>query len=142
MDIKTIEYGSLEYKQSVELRYEILRKPLNLHFSDEFLQQDAYQHHIAAFENDKLIGILLLKPIENKIFQMRQVAVDQNYQGKGIGSLLVEFSENFARQNNIYKIILHARINAVEFYLRQGYQIVGNEFIEVTIPHFCMEKNL
>lgn len=142
MNIQIINFGSLQYLQSVDLRYRILRKPLNLVFTQEFLLQDKYQHHIAAFDNKQLIGILLLKPIDNITFQMRQVAIDNNYQGKGIGKQLVIFAENFAVQKHISKIILHARQNAVNFYLKLGYNIIGDEFIEVTIPHYYMEKIL
>ncbi|MBC7588732.1 MAG: GNAT family N-acetyltransferase, partial [Chitinophagaceae bacterium] len=34
------------------------------------------------------------------------------------------------------------RRNAIGFYEKQGYQKVGSEFHEVTIPHYIMEKQL
>jgi predicted GNAT family N-acyltransferase len=37
---------------------------------------------------------------------------------------------------------MHARKHAVGFYEKMGYKARGNEFIEVTIPHFAMEKQL
>ncbi len=40
------------------------------------------------------------------------------------------------------KITLHARKNAVPFYLALGYKIIGEEFEEVGLPHFEMEKNI
>ncbi|MEO8175011.1 MAG: GNAT family N-acetyltransferase [Sediminibacterium sp.] len=37
---------------------------------------------------------------------------------------------------------MHARESAVGFYEKHGYKVVGDEFVEVTIPHFIMEKEL
>jgi predicted GNAT family N-acyltransferase len=37
---------------------------------------------------------------------------------------------------------MHARKDAIGFYEKQGYKISGDEFTEVTIPHFVMEKKL
>ena len=38
--------------------------------------------------------------------------------------------------------LMHARANAVGFYEKMGYKVIGDEFIEVTIPHYVMEKRL
>jgi predicted GNAT family N-acyltransferase len=37
---------------------------------------------------------------------------------------------------------MHARKNAIGFYEKMGYKSSGQEFEEVTIPHFVMEKAL
>jgi predicted GNAT family N-acyltransferase len=37
---------------------------------------------------------------------------------------------------------MHAREVAVGFYRKCGYAVQGEPFLEVTIPHFHMEKKL
>jgi predicted GNAT family N-acyltransferase len=37
---------------------------------------------------------------------------------------------------------MHARVNAVGFYEKVGYRVHGDQFVEVTIPHYVMEKQL
>jgi predicted GNAT family N-acyltransferase len=37
---------------------------------------------------------------------------------------------------------MHARINSIGFYEKMGYKKRGEEFVEVTIPHYLMEKFL
>jgi predicted GNAT family N-acyltransferase len=37
---------------------------------------------------------------------------------------------------------MHARNNSIGFYEKVGYKKKGDEFIEVTIPHYVMEKML
>ena len=73
---------------------------------------------------------------------MRQVAVQTEWQGHGIGKKLVEFAELFAKKLLFIKIELNARKTAIDFYLNLGYKTIGNEFIEVGIKHIKMFKNL
>jgi len=47
-----------------------------------------------------------------------------------------------ANKNNFKTMILTARKTAVDFYKKVGYKVVSDEFIEITIPHYKMEKNL
>lgn len=141
--IKTIVYNSPEQLESLNLRYDVLRKPLGLKFASEKLKEEASEIHIAAFKNLEIIGILLLKTYENsKTVKMRQVAVKADLQSKGTGKKLVEFAEKWARQNNFSKIELHARLTAKDFYLKNNYEISGDEFEEVGIPHIKMFKNM
>jgi predicted GNAT family N-acyltransferase len=37
---------------------------------------------------------------------------------------------------------MHARKNSIGFYEKMGYAIASDEFTEVTIPHYVMEKKL
>jgi GNAT superfamily N-acetyltransferase len=70
------------------------------------------------------------------------MAVPNNMQGKGIGRALMIFAENIARDLGYRKLCMHARKTAVGFYQKLGYSITGDEFTEVTIPHYIMEKTL
>ncbi|MCB9251561.1 MAG: GNAT family N-acetyltransferase [Flavobacteriales bacterium] len=125
------------------MRERVLRIPLGLKFTEEELRAENTEYHIIAKLNDTLIGVLLLKPVgTNGILKMRQVAVDPEVQGKGIGSEMVKFSEDFARSKNFVRMELHARETAVPFYLREGYILTGQPFTEVGIPHRKMYKEL
>ena len=142
IEIKQIEFGGEDHKKEIELRYKILRKPLGLHYTQEQLDAEEDEFHFAAFDGNKLAGCLLMKAIDNEEIKMRQVAVDENYQGKGVGKALVLYSENVASEKGFFIITLHARKTAVPFYEKLGYEIVGDEFKEVTLLHFKMKKNL
>jgi GNAT superfamily N-acetyltransferase len=63
-------------------------------------------------------------------------------QGKGVGRALMIFAENIARDLGYRRLCMHARSTAVGFYQKLGYRTAGNEFTEVTIPHYVMEKDL
>jgi predicted GNAT family N-acyltransferase len=55
---------------------------------------------------------------------------------------MVAFSEEVSKKMGYSKMILHARKVVVLFYQKQGYRTLGEEFLEVGIPHFKMEKDL
>jgi GNAT superfamily N-acetyltransferase len=74
--------------------------------------------------------------------KMRQVAVDDRHQSQGLGKSLVKYADDYARENGYRLIHCHARDTAKEFYLKQGYKVEGDEFTEVGIKHYYMEKEL
>ncbi len=121
----------------------VLRKPLGLQFNEEDLQKEYLDYHIAAYIDGNLVGILLLKPAETpQVIKMRQVAVDSSIQGHGVGKAMVKYSEVFVKEKGFTSIELHARETAVPFYLSLNYNIIGDRFEEVGIPHFKMVKVL
>ncbi|HEY5390617.1 MAG TPA: GNAT family N-acetyltransferase [Hanamia sp.] len=142
MPIKQIDYGTKEYDQMIKLRYEILRKPLKLDFTEEQLQKEKNDILIGAFEEDKILGCCLLTKEDQNSVRLRQMAVANNLQGKGIGASMMNYAENIARDAGYKKIIMHARKTAIGFYEKLGYIVTGNEFTEVSIPHYVMEKKL
>ncbi|HLP93991.1 MAG TPA: GNAT family N-acetyltransferase [Saprospiraceae bacterium] len=143
MTIFPISFGTPEYDESVALRYEVLRKPLGLEFTPEQLSQEWSDIHLAGFNPAGImVAILILTPADEHTVKMRQVAIAPALQGQGLGAKLVQASEMLARSQNFRRMVLHARETAVPFYLKLGYQIVGEPFEEVTIPHAKMEKAL
>jgi predicted GNAT family N-acyltransferase len=137
-----IQHGSPEYWATVALRDSVLRKPLGLRFSDEELKAEEGSRHIACYRGDSLVGCLVLRPIAGGGIQMRQVAVVPELQGQGTGRAMVEYSEALACSMGHRRMVLHARETAVPFYEKLGYAKVGERFVEVTIPHWAMEKPL
>ena len=143
MSIHPISFATPEYDESVALRYDVLRKPLGLEFTPEQLSPEWSDLHLAAFDvSGKMVAILILTPINKEVVKMRQVAVAAGQQGRGVGTALVEQSEQLARDLDFQEISLHARELAVPFYLRLGYEKVGEMFEEVGIPHYKMKKGL
>jgi len=61
MALKIIDHGSKEYLQMVNLRNEILRKPLGLTFTKEELEIEKNEILIAAFEEEKMLGCCMLQ---------------------------------------------------------------------------------
>jgi len=142
MALKMIDHGTKEYQQMVNLRNEILRKPLGLLFEQEELDKEKDDILMGAYEEEKLLGCCLLTRVDPTTIRLRQMAVPNSLQGKGIGRALMIFAENIARDLGYRKLCMHARKTALGFYEKLGYYVSGEEFEEVTIPHYLMEKVL
>ena len=142
MALKIIDYGTAEYQQMIKLRDDILRKPLGLTFSPDELEKEKRNLHIAAYEDDQMLGCCMLVEEKPEAVRLRQMAVINDLQGKGVGRALMQFAENLARDRGYKKITMHARKNATGFYEKMGYKKIGHEFEEITIPHYVMEKEL
>ena len=142
MALKIIDYGTHEYRQMVKLRDDLLRKPLGLTFTKEELESEKENMLIAAFEDDDILGCCMLVEKDPETARLRQMAVLNNLQGKGVGSAILQFAENLARDRGYKKIMMHARKNTAEFFEKCGYKISGTEFVELTIPHYQMIKVL
>lgn len=142
MALKIIEHDSPEYQQMVSLREAILRKPLGLDFDREELEQEQRNILIGAFEDDQILGCCMLIEENPETLRLRQMAVYNEKQGKGLGRALMNFAENLARDRGYKWLNMHARVKAIGFYEKMGYRVVSDEFTEITIPHVVMEKSL
>jgi predicted GNAT family N-acyltransferase len=142
MAIKIINYNSPEYLQMVDLRREVLRKPLGLEFSPQDLEKDKNDILIGSFDDEIINGCCILTLETPEKYKLRQMAVLQNYQGKNIGASILQFAESLALSQNFTSIFMHARQSAIGFYEKSGYKICSETFQEVNIPHVAMEKRL
>lgn len=142
VQVQIAAHNSALYVKALDLRRPVLRWPLGLDFSEEDVVAEAEEICVVAVDGEELWGTLQIKPLDASTVKVRQVAVHPDWQGKGVGRAMSEFAENWARENGFRTIRLHARLPAVPFYLRLGYEVVGEEFIEVTIPHLAMHKEL
>ena len=139
-----IDFGSSRYDQLVELRYKILLEPLGLKFLDSHRNAEAGYLHIGCIEglDDKLIGGLMMVPVDNETIRLMQVAVDSKYQGEGVGREMVKYAEQRAREAGYNKIIMHAMLSVVHFYEKNGYRQEGEIFEEQGITFAKMVKDL
>jgi predicted GNAT family N-acyltransferase len=128
----------------LQLRYEVLRAPWNQPI--ETATDELEQSSINAFiedESGQIIACGRLQENENKVGQIRFMAVHDSYQGKGLGKLIVDFLEDKGQELNLKIIELQARENAVEFYKRSGYAIKQKSFLLWNqIQHYLMEKQI
>jgi GNAT superfamily N-acetyltransferase len=142
MPLKLIDFDTKEYRQMVDLRLALLRKPLGLNFTEDELRKEKNDIHIGFFDDNLLEGCCMLTEDEPYKLRLRQMAVSSGLQGKGIGRSIMQFAENVARDRGYKIMTMHARKNAIGFYEKLGYKVEGTEFIEVTIPHYIMTKEL
>ncbi len=126
-----------------KLRYEVLRKPWQQPLGSEIDETDTTSTHALIKENNRAIACARLHFVDDTTAQIRYMAVHPNYQGKGLGKLIISYLEEISKENNRLIVILHARENAVDFYKNCGYTINEKSYLLWgKIQHFLMQKNL
>jgi predicted GNAT family N-acyltransferase len=139
---RTISTNDPAYEQEKDLRNRVLRLPLGLTLSDHDMFDDDKQVHIIALDGpDRVVGCVLIGLVDNSA-RARQMAVEDAYRGRGIGSELMRQAEQAASARRISAMTLHARLSAKAFYEHLGYAVTSDVFTEVTIPHVAMNKDL
>lgn len=137
------EWGTPMYDQSIYLRNQILRKPLNMTFKIEELVKETNAYHFGIVDNNQnLLACMFLLPENKTSMRLKQMGVKQELQKIGLGKLLMVEAENFSKGLGFKNIILHAREEAVGFYEKLDYQIIGDKFSEINIPHYKMKKKI
>ncbi|KAA5825647.1 GNAT family N-acetyltransferase [Algibacter amylolyticus] len=88
-------------------------------------------HIFFAKANNAIIGTVALMPIENSdSFELTKMAVSPNYRGQKIGQQLMQHCINFAKQNNIPKLIIYSSRkleNAIYIYKKYGFKEIPVE---------------
>ena len=83
-------------------------------------------------EENKTIGFVTFK-VKNEIATIGLIAVSPNHQGKGIGSKLLNFLENYLFESKISTLLIptqKSNLAACNFYKKQGYSINDTTFIK------------
>lgn len=75
--------------------------------------------------------------------QVRYMAVEPNWNGRGLGSRVLSELEALAAKAGARVMILNARDTAYPFYVRHGYEVVARaDTLYGQIPHVRMQKML
>ena len=102
-----------------EQTYPIRRAVLRKEFPDEPHQfngdLDPHTFHLGYFEKNDIKGVVTIMK-NGSVAQLRGMAVSEDCQGKGIGKMLIEKTEEILQMDKISKIWMNAREKAVPFY--------------------------
>lgn len=140
-------HGTPMYDRVLPLRNRILREPIGVPFTEADYESERDHRHFALVDGDEPLACLIAAPRGVARYQLRQMAVDERRRGRGLGRMLIErveaaLAEPGPVEPGPVELMLHARSSVVGFYEKLGYAVVGEEFIEVTLPHREMVKRL
>ena len=131
-----------EWDTYFDLRWRILRQPWGQPRGSERDSEDDSAFHLLLVDaagNPLACGRLHLTALGEA--QLRYMAVDERARGCGYGGRILEALEAEARGRGVRKIVLNARDNAVAFYRKRGYDVIGDaETLFGVIRHLRMAK--
>ena len=100
--------------------------------------------HLGYFQDDKLACVASFHPqghkdYTGKGYQLRGMATLPMYQGKGLGTQLVNFATVYLKGQGVNYMWCNARKVAVSFYQNSGFEVISDEFqISGIGPHHVM----
>jgi ribosomal protein S18 acetylase RimI-like enzyme len=142
MGLLFITPGDALYAQELELRFRVLREPLGHTRADVPFPFERESLHLVACAGTRIVGCVLFHPEDATGGRLFQMAVAPALQGQGLGRELVRALEAELLRRGLCAVHLHARAPVVSFYERLGYEVYGDPFVEVGVPHHSMRRTL
>lgn len=144
MEIKmTRDTMSDIYFDALKIRNQVFVKEQNVPYALEVENplEEAQAVHFVLYENGKALATvrLLVKSDENLVQRM---AVVKSARGLGYAGKILSNLIEFAKQNQIHELTLHAQLSARSLYEKFGFEPFGEIFEEAGIQHISMKKTL
>lgn len=130
-DLKIIPYSS-EYAPFVKsLNVAWLEKFFVVEPFDEIVLSNPQEEIIdkggqiffAKYQNN-IVGTFTLLKIDDFTYELSKMAVDEKFQGLGIGKFMMDYCIKFAENNNIKKLVLYSNTTldtAINMYRKYGF---------------------
>ena len=129
-----------------QLLWEVLWRPLGFErdVQDEF-KLDSEEIRLVASVDDRLVGAMVVNTTDEYEYEIRHIAVKEQYQRTGIGKALVQHFIEKMSTERLTKIRTIARNTSQPFFKQLGFRTIQDypdhpKFIEHGITFSLMEK--
>lgn len=95
-------------------------------------------HAVATNRLGRPVGAGRMVQQEPGVARIGRMAVDRAVRGSRVGLLMLNALIDAAKARGDHEVMLHAQISAEAFYLRRGFKIRGDYFVEAGIKHIEM----
>ena len=103
------------------------------------MEEDNHGYHFGAFADNRLVAVVSIFLNEGDC-QFRKFAVVPQSQGQGVGQVLLAYITNFAISEGCKRLWCNARLSAIGFYVKYGFQQTGDTFSRNGVDYEIMEK--
>jgi predicted GNAT family N-acyltransferase len=125
------------FEKAINIRTTVFVDELNIDPELECDEFDNIAHHYLLLENEIPLATARWRETSKGI-KLERFAALKKFRGKGIGTYLLKevLKDVIPLSKRIY---LHSQHTAVNLYLKNGFEIIGEPFEEAGIKHFYME---
>ena len=131
-----------EMEAAIGIRFRVFVAEQSVPVEEELDDADATATHCIALRQGQVVGTGRLVQSGGDSIHIGRMAVDLPWRRQGVGSQILRFLEEEAKTQGMQRCILHAQEYVKGFYAAHGYQVHGEVFLEVDIPHVEMRKQL
>ncbi|OCL28456.1 hypothetical protein U472_00795 [Orenia metallireducens] len=131
-----------DLKRVFKLRREVFIEEQGVPAELELDEDDNRAIHFIVYTPEAIIGTCRLL-VKDNFAKVQRMAIKKGYRKKGIGSRLLSEVIDFAKEEGLKELLLHAQTHAVDFYKNNGFNIISEDIIEEAgLAHLKMNKIL
>jgi len=129
---------------ALDIRFRVFVDEQGISKDLELDDEDSRCLHVIAIAGGKTVGTARMYRAADseKSVKIGRMAVLREYREAGVGRAILEFLISHARAEGYRRAILHAQVQALEFYAKCGFIAEGSVFDEAGIPHQKMVRDL
>ncbi|PSX03595.1 GNAT family N-acetyltransferase [Photobacterium angustum] len=139
MDLTLMEIKPITWQQAITVRHRVLWPSKPESFCK--VEGDETAMHFGAFINNELVCVSSVF-IEENVARLRKFATLTEYQGKGIGTVMIQEIFTYLKTTNVEYFWCDARTSAIGFYQRLGLTTSGDTFYKSDVECVKMECKL
>ena len=130
--------------QPLDIRYETVPMDLLLEADpseDLILAYLPLSFVFKALLHNELVGIMLLTPMDSQQLEIKNIAVHQDFRQRGIGKRLLQFAQQFAKDEGFEALWIGTANSSVEqwgLYQKMGFELNSVRFDFFT-QHYPVE---
>lgn len=130
------------YQDSLEIRKAVFVQEQNVAQDLEIDADESKCTYFNVYQDNQAIATARISPTEDNGVHIQRVAVLKDFRHQQLGSDLIQYIIQYARENNYKYAILGAQDHAQAFYKKLGFEVIGEQYTEVGIFHHDMKLNL
>lgn len=135
----SVKIEEIRYDLTWNIRHEVMYP--HLPYDSIKLENDKNGIHFGLYVDDSLTAVISLFQSGN-ISQFRKFATLVSAQGKGYGTLLLNYIINYVKNTGSKIIWCNARVSAAEFYRKFGFVLTNERHVSNGIEFVIMELQL
>lgn len=125
---------------AVDIRNEVFVKEQG--FKEEFDAADETAAHIVGFVDGRSVATSRIIRQADGSYMIGRIAVRKEFRKLGLGAEIIAASEELIAEAGGKIIFIHAQLQAVPFYEKQGYSPTGEADEDEGCPHLMLIKKL
>ncbi|MDO1605696.1 GNAT family N-acetyltransferase [Lactobacillus sp. YT155] len=143
MEIKnSTDLSSQVYKDALKIRYTVFVEEQAVPEDMEIDEFESISTYFVGYINDLPVVTARCYETDDNGWHVQRVATTKEYRQQGLAKELLIHIENVAQQHGYDYLILGAQDQAQGFYLKLGYQVIGDQYLDAGIEHHDMKKTL
>lgn len=134
-----MQIEEIDYNEILEVRHAVLYPNMDIAYAK--VDNDHLGIHVGIKEAGNAVAVVSIF-LDGRNIQFRKLATLPSYQGKGYGSTLIKWIINYAKEMQFKKVWGNARIEALPFYQKLGFNNMEETFSKNDIEYSIIEYTI